>query len=547
MTFSFYDGSAYWDYSKIVEWCYDFVSSNSDHARIEVIGESNHGLPILMIVLGKKQTPTLWIDGGTHAAEFAGVMATLYILSKFAKQMQTLTGMTRFSKFSIAVVPCVSPDGYQALFEGKPFLRSNLRKPLDGNFRFGLEPQDINRDGQVEFMRWKDPAGPFVLDSDMPMGIRPRKIHDSPSKACFLSREGLFINWDGFSWVQAPRKFGLDLNRNFPVNWEPFEMFGMDSGAYALSEIESRSITDAIYRLPNVIGAISLHTYTGALLTQPYHENPTLKESDIALLKKMGREIISDTHYQLLSVHPDFSYHPKQKIIGVWADFLSTTLGIPAYTLELWNPFAWANVDIAHPARFFMDPDPDVLSALLKKATETSFSLWIPYKHPQIGLVEIGGFDYLRTIRNPPQDLLPEECEQAFRVVDNFLSVLPFVQIHLDKRQISDNLFIVEALIQNLGYLSTVGLQQAYERKLAKGIEMTLELDEQQKLIQGEPLISLGVLQGWGQQPVNTIYPSLGNCSHRKGTRWLIEGKGKVIVNWDAGKAGQGRSVIRLT
>ena len=47
--------------------------------------------------------------------------------------------------------------------------------------------------------------------------------------------------------MQAPRKFGMDLNRNFPVEWSPFEMFGMDSGAYALSEVESRSITDAIY------------------------------------------------------------------------------------------------------------------------------------------------------------------------------------------------------------------------------------------------------------------------------------------------------------
>ena len=48
----------------------------------------------------------------------------------------------------------------------------------------------------------------------------------------------------------------------------------------------------------------------------------------------MGRELIEGTDYQLLSVHPDFTYHPKQKIIGVWADFLSTTLGIPAYTLN---------------------------------------------------------------------------------------------------------------------------------------------------------------------------------------------------------------------
>jgi hypothetical protein len=499
-----------------------------------------------MIVIGKEQNPTLWIDGGTHASEWAGVMATLYALSKWAKQMESLTGMSRFSKVSVAVVPCVSPDGYQALFEGKPFLRSNLREPLSGNFRMGLEPQDINRDGRVEFMRWKDPAGSFVLDKEAPLGLRPRKIHDSPSKAYFLSREGLFLNWDGFSWMQAPRKFGVDLNRNFPVEWSPFEMFGMDSGAYALSEVESRSITDAIYNLPSVIGAISLHTYTGALLTQPYNADPKLPESDISLLKKLGRELIEGTDYQLLSVHPDFTYHPKQKIIGVWADFLSTTLGIPAYTLELWNPFAWAEVNIDHPARFFMDPDPEVVCALLNKSIDEQFSLWMPYKHPQLGSVEIGGFDYLRTIRNPPEGLLQKECEQAFRLVDNFLSTLPFVQIHVEKRKLSEDLFVVEALVQNLGYLSTAGLSQAYQRKLAKGIELSVELSEHQKIVQGDPIVSLGILQGWGQQPTNAIYPSLGARSHRKGSRWLVKGSGKITIKWDAGKGGQGKSVIRL-
>ena len=167
---------------------------HSDNCGIEVLGHTNLGLPILMIVLGKEQNPTLWIDGGTHASEWAGVMATLYALSKWAKQMETLTGMSRFSKVSVAVVPCVSPDGYQALFEGKPFLRSNLREPLAGNFRIGLEPQDINRDGRVEFMRWKDPCRSICSRQGSTIGVATEKIHDSPSKAYFLSREGLFLN-----------------------------------------------------------------------------------------------------------------------------------------------------------------------------------------------------------------------------------------------------------------------------------------------------------------------------------------------------------------
>ena len=70
--------------------------------------------------------------------------------------------------------------------------------------------------------------------------MRHRRLDDRPEDAFFFCSEGTFIHWDGVAWVDAPREFGLDLNRNFPGSWAPFRMFGMDGGAYPLSEPESR-------------------------------------------------------------------------------------------------------------------------------------------------------------------------------------------------------------------------------------------------------------------------------------------------------------------
>ena len=56
-------------------------------------------------------------------------------------------------------------------------------------------------------------------------------------------------------------------------------------------------------------------------------------------------------------MHPDFTYDPKQSIVGVWADCLSSTLGIPAYTLEVWDPFKWAGVQVKEPASNFHGTD----------------------------------------------------------------------------------------------------------------------------------------------------------------------------------------------
>ena len=48
-------------------------------------------------------------------------------------------------------------------------------------------------------------------------------------------------------------------------------MFGMDSGDYPLSEPESRATVEAFRARPRIAAAVTNHTYTGCILTHPYH------------------------------------------------------------------------------------------------------------------------------------------------------------------------------------------------------------------------------------------------------------------------------------
>ena len=88
------------------------------------------------------------------------------------------------------------PDGFQAMCEGSPFIRSSLRPPQPGTVRSGLDPCDVDGDGIVRWMRWKHPAGSFVPDPDVPMFMRPRTLEDDPADAYFLCDEGEFIRVD---------------------------------------------------------------------------------------------------------------------------------------------------------------------------------------------------------------------------------------------------------------------------------------------------------------------------------------------------------------
>lgn len=546
------NGDSYWDYPTIVRWCHAYCEANSEWAKLEVLGETTGGRPILLITLGKntENNPGFWLDGGTHCAEWTGVMACLVSLSKWAEMLTDPEESRWFESNAIYVLPCISPDGYQAMIDGAPFIRSSLRKALPGVHRSGLDPQDINGDGKVLKMRWRHPAGPWTKDENHPMGMRRRKLSDDPSEAYFLCDEGLFIDWDGQKWIQAALKHGLDLNRNFPIHWKPFQMFGMDAGAYALSEIESRKLIEAVAARPRIAAALTNHTYTGCILTQPYHPDPMLPPNDIKLMERLANEAVSGTGYCVYKVHPDFTYDPKQRIIGVWADCLSSTFGIPGYTLELWDPFAWAGVENKDPGGFFRNPDVKIIEALIQKSTEESAFEWTKFEHPQLGNVDIGGFDYMRTIRNPPTHLLPAECLKGFQVADSIRKALPIVMVRTQIDWSEKGMSKLTATFDNLGFLSTTATDHAKNIGVAKGLTISLETHDDMIIIHGKPQQVIERLAGWGSMQVgpamNQTYPSLGFDSHRGFVQWTVKGSGPVQIKWDAGRGGCGQLTVNL-
>ena len=539
-TFMPYSGNRYWDYPEIQVWCHALANACPEWIQIQTLGYTEHGNPILLLVFGANpnDTPMFWLDAGTHAAEWTGVMASIYAMSSWYEELQTDKGKEWFRNNSIAVLPCICPDGYQFLREGGPFVRSTLREAPIGVERIGLDPQDITGDKQIRWMRWKHPAGPYCADNNAPMGIRKRTLQDDPSEAYFLCMEGLFLEWDGVAWKDAPLKYGLDLNRNFPVQWNPFSMFGMDGGIYPLSETESRLATEALTRFPRVCSVLSNHTYTGALLTQPYHPDPVLCDGDIQLMQEFAEQSVEGTDYRVIKVHPDFAYDPKKRIIGVWADFVSSNLGIPGYTLELWNPFQWAGIDMKDPASFFGHPDPNIIQALMQKACAEGFHEWTEYEHPQLGTVEIGGFHYLTTIRNPPESLLKGECEKGLCVANNMRAALPKISVSHQTTQISEGWYSLCIVLENHGFLSSIGTARAYELSLSPKPSVQISPNPTPT-----PSIQrLTPLEGWGSglYKQNPIYPKLGGTSCREQCTWVLPA-GSYQIDWDCGRGGKGR------
>ncbi|MEM6930772.1 MAG: M14 family zinc carboxypeptidase, partial [Myxococcota bacterium] len=490
------------------------------------------------------ERPALWLDGGTHAIEWTGVMSAVASASTWVGGLlHGDAALTRaFRHHTVYVAPCVSPDGLQATMEGHPPFRSTLRPPRPGTVRVGFESADIDDDGVVGWMRWRHPAGPWIAEADNPVLMRPRTLDDDPSEAWFLAPEGRFLHWDGVRYVDAPLALGLDLNRNFPVDWSPFSMFGMDAGDYPGSEPESRALLDAVSARPHIAAAVTNHTYTGCLLCPPGRKDSPISAGDLGRMHRLAKDLVAGTGYQVYKVYPEFMYDPDKPIIGTWDDTLSAVFGIAAFTLELWDPFGWAGLEPADPTAMWRDPDHTRIKAVLDKiVAEGAARPWRAFSHPQLGEVELGGIDYARTVRNPPEALLAEECRRGHTVADRLRRALPSVTTTVETRRIDGGLVEVVAHFENRGALSTSGLQRAIDIGAAPPVRAELVGAEP---VSGDVHQSLPHLAGWFRAGFDRspVYPDLGGASPRVAARWVVRGDdlARVRVDWWAGRAGRG-------
>lgn len=545
-----------------------------EYCHLEEIGRTRKNHPIYLITLTdfNVKTPVdhrmgFWLDAGTHSAEWAGISAALYSVSRWIERIQNQdqSFIDWLQHHVIYCVPCLSPDGYEALWQGTPYLRSTLRDSRIDRTSIGLTTQDINGDGKVRWMRWKHPAGPLVEDPEHPGLMRGRQIGDDPNQAYFMSMEGYFEHWDGWAWQQSPRDWveSLDLNRNFPAHWQNFQMFGMDGGLYALSETESRVVVDAFAQRPLIGAAITNHTFTGAILTQPYRVNHGMSAGDIKIMDALAQQCVKGTNYRVIKVYPDFTYDEDNEVVGVWSDTLSSTFGVPGYTLELWDPFKYCGIPNENPASFFKNPNPEQLRQLVLgfKDLPDLWMDWQSFEHPQLGHIELGGLDFMMSIRNPPLSELQSECERAYNVADRMRQALPKVQVKahyqsytseplsvLHSSHDGQTLSCLTFQMENLGFLSTSSLEKGKSWAGCPALSAHLKLPDTMTLVQGKVFQSFEHLAGWGHASLGLggLSPSLDGRGHRQQVQWWIQGHGDAEIIWSGGRGGRGKVVVNL-
>ena len=505
----------YYRYAELSRLLRELADEHPQLLRVDQIGRSFEGREIWLATVTNTATgldtekPALWVDGNIHATEVAGSMACLYfirhLVSRYAQDAEVKRCLdTRV----FYVCPRINPDGAEwALADVPRLIRSSTRPyPHDEEPIGGLKREDVDGDGRVLTMRIGDPNGPWKVSGRDPRLLERRDPAESGGEYYRLLPEGRLEHYDGSLITLQPRREQLDLNRNFPAGWrQEHEQYG--AGPFPASEPEVNAVVSFVAAHPNIVGAVAFHTYSGVLLRPYSHKaDDVLPIEDLWTYQKIGARGTELTGYPNISVFHEFRYHPKEVITGSFDDWMYEHGGVFAWTVEIWSPHRQAGItDYKFIDWYREHPVEDDLK-LLQWNDEVlggkGFVSWYPFDHPQLGPVELGGWDVLYTWSNPPQTLLEKEIERFPAWLIWQLLISPRLAIReANAFPLGDHTWTVRLIVQNSGWLPSYVTKQALANKLTRGVVCEIELPEGARLETGKPREELGQLEGRAYKP----------------------------------------------
>lgn len=473
------------------------------------LGRSYEERPIWLLTITNHESgpdtekPAVWIDANIHATEIAGTTTALKLVHTLLGEYGKNQEITRLLDTSVYyIVPRLNPDGAElAMAEIPQYVRSGVRPYPWEEKGEGLHSQDIDRDGRILQMRIKDPNGNWKISSLDSRLMERRDPDEQGGEYYRILPEGSLEDYDGYQIKLAKSYHGLDFNRNFPLDWRP-EADQQGAGPYPVSEPEIKAMVDFITDHHNINAALTYHTYSGVIL-RPLSSQPDedMDTNDLWVYKAVAKRGTELTGYPNLSVYHDFRYHPKEITTGAFDDWVYNHLGIFAFTVELWDIVGRAGIAERKYIEWLRDhPHDDDLKILKwadENAGEGAYVDWYEYNHPQLGAIELGGWNNFYTWRNPPHHLMGEEAERNVPFALALGYMLPHLDIHtLKVSKVSESTFTLNLVVDNSGFLPSYTSNQGKKRGAMREVRVELELPKEVEILNGRQKSVLGHLEG---------------------------------------------------
>ena len=518
---------------------FDYADAYPALVAVESIGKSFEGRDIWVATLTNSATgaaadkPAFWADGNIHAAELTASTAVLYYLHQLVTRYGSDAEVTQLlDTRTVYLCARLNPDGAELALADRPrHIRSSTRRyPFDEEPVEGLTVEDVDGDGRVLTMRIPDPHGGYKVCEREPRLMVPRAPGEFGGTYYRLMPEGTLTHFDGLTINVNKDAEGLDLNRNFPAFWrQEFEQVG--AGAYPTSEPEVKAMVDFVLAHPNIGAAISYHTHSGVILRpMGTMSDDDMVPEDLWSIKRFSALGTELTGYPAVSIWHDFKYHPKETIGGT-QDWLYEHLGALFWVVELWAPnkaagikdYKWIDWYREHP----IDDDLTLLKWSDEHCGGQAHVDWRPFQHPQLGAVEIGGWDKMNFWRNPPPHLREKEVERFPAWMNKIALSLPKLELlRTEVRALGGDTWRIRFAVGNAGWLPAYVSKRALARKVVRGVIFEIHLpenDAQIALVGGKPRVEGPQLEGHAPKASQQAFlPNREVTGDRALVEWVV-------------------------
>jgi murein tripeptide amidase MpaA len=555
------DFSHYYTYDELTTFVHTIAEEHPTLAQVESIGKSHEGRDIWLVTLTNlatglaREKPAYWIDANTHAGEVTGSAVALYTIWYATSKHGTDEQVTRLlDNHALYILPRITVDGSEKYLTTPYMLRSSTRRYPYEEDREGLQPEDIDGDGEILTMRIQDPTGNYKVSERDPRIMRRRDPDEYGGTYYHLLMEGRLHNWNGFDIKPAPPREGLDLNRNYPYEWAP-EGIQRGAGPFPFSEPETRAEAAFWDTHRNINGFVTYHTFAGAIL-RPYSTQPdeAFDPNDLDVFKLIGQRGTDITGYPCVSVFHGFRYQPKEVLHGGMDDYAYDMLGWFGFTTELWDITTEAGIE--QPREFIgwskWHPEEDDVKLMEwndRMLNGEGFVPWREFDHPQLGKVEIGGWRIKKVWQNAPVQFLPDLCDKHCRFTLAHAEMSPRLTVQECKAEaLGGGLHKITLILRNTGFLPTYTSKKAAQIKVVRPIEVEVTLPEGVTLASGEREQEIGHLEGrsnklWGGW-FSAGYPT----DNARRLEWVVAGPAGSVVKIEtrSERAGSVRAEVAL-
>ncbi len=555
------DFEHYHTYDETVVLLRSWAAKYSELVDLYSVGMSLEGREIWQITIASRSglshtdRPAMFIEGGRHAGEISGIEATLYFINHVLTRYGSDPDITALvDTKTLYARPINNPDGATLYHLTAQTVRSTVRPyDNDGDGLVDEDPgEDLDGDGFIRQMRRfvGQGKGGFIKDPRDLKGRAMRRVGNNEgdyevySEGIDNDRDGRY-NEDGIG--------GLDLHRNYPENWRPMrEETGRGytqggAGEYPLSEPETMAVFKFLMTHPNIAIVQSLDTAVPMILRGPStsRSEESMFPRDLELIRKLdavGLEITGypwagDTYYTYATrggVNPITGEPARPNpLFGHGPDFGYSYYGTVWYGNEIWNGGRFVDYD--------KDGRIEEWEVLRwndeNRAGTGDFKDWTPFRHPDLGDVELGGFNPKFYSQNPPPDMLEPWARNEAMFNLYLAKQLPQVRIvSAAAKPAADGLFDVEMTVTNEGKMPT-SLDIAQRVKMVRPDTCTITLATGQALAptpDGQPRQHTAVEIDW-LQPGETRTVS-----------WQVRGTGEIRLAIGSTRGGVDSRTVEL-